>query len=843
MSTVLSPDLSLSQASAFNSAIVVQPDFLGGLSRSSRLISIETPLGSDALIVQSFVGREAMSDLFRINVDCLSTSTHHQLKALTGEEVSLRMRLADGSMRTFHGIVIAISQLGGDGALARYRLTLGPWLHALTLRRDSYVFQDKTVLEIIDDVFRDYPLAHYRFNIRTPLPKRSVTIQYRESDYRFITRLLAEEGLNFFIRDEADDNHSGHKMADSRARHCVVVFDDNDALTPCTQRRVRFHRADATETDDTITQFAQQHQIGTNAVTLSSWDYKALQAHSAEDQAPIEAQDAPPLEVYEGRGAYRYSDAAESARIARVRAESLALQYQICRGESSVRAFSIGSWFDLKGHPPSSSTEYIVLSIEHQGANNLSAHDSGLRSPSTIEAGTYRNQFTCVSRTTPVRPAYFLPKPTATGAQVALVVGVTDEEITSERNHRVKIQFPWQRGEHAASGQLGHSATSNAPGDETTGTWVRLAEPAAGANWGSNFIARVGQEVLVDFIDGDIDRPVVIGQLYNGPDTPPFHGADNHPSALAGIRSKEHGATGFNQWVIDDSPQQLRQSLASSYSASQLNVGYIIRQNGNVRGMYRGTGFELATDAWGVIRAKRGIFTSTTSRNRAVGTQLDTQEAQEKLKSCAELAKLLSDTADRHRAQSMSSAQGLQQLVKTIAATNRVDEQDIPAFARPVALFDSQAGVSLATSASTAMLSSHDFTLTSDSAVRMSAGQAISMGAANTMSLFAHAGGAKVIAAKEPVSMRAHTGSMDMLADRTLTVTSSNGSIKIQAKQQISLASGGGYIRLEGANIDIHCPSSVSIKGSTHDFLGAGSIVAKLDTLPDEKMNYSMETE
>ncbi len=300
-------------------------------------------------------------------------------------------------------------------------------------------------------------------------------------------------------------------------------------------------------------------------------------------------------------------------------------------GESAVRALAVGTWFTLTGADGETidgDNQFAVLAIEHSGANNLFAGMADTGTGDGAEPGTYRNRFTCAPRALPIRPRYWKPKPTAPGGQVALVVGVAGEEITTERDHRVRIQFPWQRGDQAAAGQGAHPATSNAPGNERAGTWVRVAEPAAGANWGGNFIPRIGQEVQVDFIAGDIDRPVVTGQVYNGADTPPFHGADNHPGALAGFKSKEYAGGGFSQWVMDDTPGQLRQTLASSYAASQLNIGYLIRQNGNVRGSFRGTGLELASDAWGMLRAKRGLFVTTAQRPQAVSTQLDSEEAQ-----------------------------------------------------------------------------------------------------------------------------------------------------------------------------------------------------------------------
>jgi type VI secretion system secreted protein VgrG len=517
------------------------------------------------------------------------------------------------------------------------------------------------------------------------------------------------------------------------------------------------------------------------------------------------------------------------------------LQQQLVHAESSVRALAVGTWFNLTGHPdcalPSAGQqgghEYAVLSIEHRGSNNLSAQMADLTNRSGIEPGTYRNRFTCAPRSTAIRPTYWFPKPSVPGSQVALVVGAANEEITTERDHRVKVQFPWQRGDQPASGQLAHPSMTNAPGNETAGTWVRVAEPSAGANWGAHFIPRIGQEVLVDFIAGDIDRPVITGQLYNDTDTPPFHGADNHQGALTGIRSKEYAAGGFNQWVIDDTPGQLRQAVASSYAATQLNVGYLIRQNGNMRGVYRGIGLELTTDAWGMLRAKRGIFVSTAQRNAAVSTQLDTHEAQEKLKTADQLAKALSDAAVQHQALGLTTPQGVQKLAKTITGKETADGCEAPTFDAPVVLADSQAGVSIATPASTVTLAGQDMTMTAASAMRVTGGQAVLLTVGKTASLFTHAGGAKIIAGNSPISIQAHTGPMDVIADKAMSITSSSANIKIQARQEILFASGGGYIKLSGANIDIHCPSSLSVKGATHDFLGAGSSAAALPALPD----------
>ena len=818
--------------------------FLQTLSQNARLLSLETPLEAAALLVERFSGREGMSELFRFELGCLSTSANFELKALTDQEVTLRLLRADGTMRAFHGMVTSSLQLGSDGALTRYRLTLAPWMARLTQRRDSYVFQDQSVLEIVEEILRDYAFASYRFDVKAVLPLRSVTMQYRESDFDFIARLLAEEGLNFYFAHDGDQGNqtasatgdAAAERKEGQARHRFVVFDDNAFLAAGIQPSIRFNRASATETADTVTQFGQRHQVQANAVTLASWDYKKLAAAAAEDITADAPPDVPALEIYEGAGADRHTDEAESARIARARAESLQFSQQVYQAESSVRAMAVGTWFSLTGADHEAldgDSEFAVQTIEHSGANNLFAGMPGMTAQDSSEPGTYRNRFTCKPRVLPIRPRYWKPKPAAPGGQAALVVGVADEEITTERDHRVKIQFPWQRGDAAASGQGAHPASSNAAGNESAGTWVRVAEAAAGANWGGNFIPRIGQEVQVDFIAGDIDRPVVTGQIYNGTDTPPFHGGDNHPGALAGFKSKEYAGGGASQWVMDDTPGQLRQGFSSSYAASQLNIGYLIRQNGNVRGSFRGMGLELASDAWSVLRAKRGLFATTAQRAQAVSTQLDCEEAKGKLKAGEGLTKALSDASVQHQALGLSTAEGLQKLTETLEGKEAADGNEAPAFTQPVVVLDSASAINVATPASSVTFAGQDLTQTTHLAMRVTAGQAVSVVSAKTASLFTHAGGAKVIAGNSPVSVQAHTGPMDVLADQAMTITSSNASIRIQAKQEILLTSGGGYIRLKGGNIDIHCPASVSVKGASHDFKGGWSGTASLPFLPD----------
>jgi type VI secretion system secreted protein VgrG len=245
---------------------------------------------------------------------------------------------------------------------------------------------------------------------------------------------------------------------------------------------------------------------------------------------------------------------------------------------------------------------------------------------------------------------------------------------------------------------------------------------------------------------------------------------------------------------------------------------------------------ELTTDAWSVLRAKQGLFVTSAARANAASTQLDTQEAQGKLKAAQDLSKALSDAASQHQAAPLTTPQGLQQLNETLQGKQTADGNDAPVFKNPIVLIDSEAAINVTTPASSVTFAGQDATQTSHGAHRTTAGEAISIAAGKAASLFTHEGGAKVIAGNSPVSFQAHTGAMDIVSDQAMTITSSNGNIKIMAKDQILLSeSGGAFIDLNGANITIGAPSTVSVKGASHDFMGAASGSAALPTLPDSQ--------
>jgi len=881
------------------SALGSRLDFTALLGQHGRMLKVETALPTLALIPERLVMREAISRPFELTLDCLSTSAHFELKLLIGEQVSARLLqpastgpgsiagLAGPTYKPWHGYVLGAAQLGADGGLARYRLRMGSWLAFLAQRRDSFVYQDKTALQIAEDIFKDHPQAHYRIEVSQALRQRSLCTQYRESDLDFVARLLAEEGLSYHFEHLDGD---AAKSADERgqARHCLVITDAQTARPDLGDTRFtsRHNSAGLWGQKDAITAFMARRVVAANAVAVGAWDCERVAGAAAQDSSALELGRLPTLEVYDGSGAYRYENEAHAQRAAALALAALELDFKQFEGQGSTRHFEAGRSFSLIDHPlygantsalnyagafvashQRADNAFTLLAIEHHASNNLGAQAAKLLGLSELEQGSYSNHFQCAPAAAPVVPR-FIRKPTANGMQTALVVGLEGEPLTTDREHRIKVQFPWQRGERSNTGGLGHESSAdakgNAPGNQQSGTWVRVALPAAGANWGAVFTPRIGNEVAIDFIEADIDRPIVTGQLYNGADTPPFSaGVDsgvNHPGVISGVHSHALDQGSFNQWVIDDASGQLRMRLMAGYSAAEIGLGHLIQQGAASaqRGSWRGSGFEASTQGWASLRAGKGLFISSTQRAGSYGsaqsTQMDAAEALAQLKGANELGKKLSDVAQQSNAQPLSAHQADKSVQKLLnnfdpkkdgkhdgnvngqeakKAEGRTLTDPVEAFAQPVIVLDTPSTAAWATEAGIASFAGQDASYTAQGDSHQTAAHTWASVSGKTTSWYTHEGGVKVYAANGPLSLRAHTDELQILADKDVTVISVNDEIRISAGTKIELIAGQSSITLDGADIEFKTPGAFTVKGSGHAFLGGSNGGAELNRLPD----------
>lgn len=848
---------------------------VAALSQNARLLQVETPLGK-ALVVERLRLREGVSELFALTLDCLSASAELDVEPLLGKEISVSLLLADGGRRRWHAVVEGVDALGADGGLARYRLHAAPWLATLRLRRDSFVFQDKSVTDILTEVFADYPLAAFAFDITEPLAPRPVRTQYRETDLDFVLRLMAEAGLSFRFDHQQDAGQADG----GGARHRLVVFDARAAQPANPAASLRFHRSDATESEDSVTRFGAAREVRANAVTRVAWNDRALLAHGAHAESALDAGALPPLEDYDYDGHGRHPDDAAAEQLANrgLQAhEARALRFE---GGGSARQMMPGHVFALTQHDRYAQgsgaagdelggNRYTLLWVEHEVANNLGSQAAQALAASDLEHGAYRNDFTAQPAAAALLPAW-RARPTAPEGVTALVVTAQDASITTGRDLRVKVQFPWQRGERPLPGGLRHRShgddAGNAPGDDRSGTWLRVAGAQAGPNWGAHHLPRQGTEVVVEFLDGDIDQPVVVAQLYNDSDLPPWSagvdGQANHPGTLSGWHSQGLDGQGHSQWLFDDTAGQVRTRLSSSIAASQLGLGYLVKQSADdaSRGEWRGSGFELRSDAWTVVRSGQGMLLSANAREGARSTQADAQEALALLRGARNAAGRINDASTQRQARPLAANEQYDALIKAVdpkadgrypgsvggqqavkaAGGERGGSDPVERIDGARMLIDAPSSMNLSTPASAVLHASENLHVTAQADGHVAARQTFASASGRSTSLFVQDGGLRAIAANAPVSLQAHTDMLEMLAGQDITITSTTDSIEILANQRITLQAAGGAIVMDGGDIVFKGPGMFSVKGASHNLIGPASDAAALPALPSSQVGDPM---
>lgn len=487
---------------------------MGRYSQQDRAFRVSVPsLDEDTLLLEGFSGEEHVSDLFDFKLEMVSENDAIAAADVLREPFVLLIRLPDGSDRYIHGICARFAQHGKDEGLTSYQAWIVPWLHLLSLNRDCKIFQEKTVLEIIEEVFSKYDLADYEVRCLESYSPREYCVQYRESDLNFVSRLMEEEGIFYFF----EHSDEGHKL---------ILADDGSVIEDCEGQD--YFRVAATPgariEEDVITNLEREYQVYTNKVTLTDYDplHPSLNLESS-------ASDEEHEEVYDYPG--RYAELSAGERYASLLLEEEAAGYDMVRGLGRCRAFRSGYKFELSEHYRQDFNQaYFLLSVWHSG------HGGGYRTSETHTE--YSNEFVCIPATAPFRPPRRTSKPLVSGSQTALVVGPSGEEIYSDRHGRVKVQFYWDR--------LGQK-------DENSSCWIRVSHPWAGKGWGAVAIPRMGQEVIVDFLEGDPDRPIITGRVYNAEQTPPYELPGNQTQTGVKSRSSKSGGTSnFNEIRFED---------------------------------------------------------------------------------------------------------------------------------------------------------------------------------------------------------------------------------------------------------------------------------------------------
>ncbi|MET3115818.1 type VI secretion system secreted protein VgrG [Undibacterium sp. GrIS 1.8] len=809
-----------------------------GISQYNRLLKLTTPLGSDVLLPQRLVAHERLGRGYDYTIDLLSTKDDINLKELIAKPVTLWVMQTDQRYLPVHGYIHTIKRLGSDGQFTACQLSFGPWLRFLKFRQDARLWQDKTVEDILTEVFNGHSQAagNFRFDLTEPVPPRSYCTQY-ETDWNFSQRLMEEEGW-----------YSYHEQKEDGSGHTLVITDTVRNITPLATQSIAFHGAGTSDEVDKIIQWSGARSLSSSQLSTKTFDYKSPndQKDSSVTVLPDHGDLPSQLEVYEYTGAYTYLEQTRGDKQAQVRVEEWESRIKRFVGVSGKRSLPVGHWFSLEDHPAHANDipedkQFLIIAVEWFIENNLPLSNNLKDFPGSLKyqldtfkqqlsldvsngtgyadqannerTGHCFNRFEAQRRKVEFRSPIEHTQPTL-HPQTATVVGPDSEEIYTDDLNRVKVRFHWDRKN---------------PGDEKASCWVRVSYPNAGQEWGALNVPRIGQEVIVTFLGGNADRPVITGRLYNAEQTPQWH----TDGKLSGYKTKEYKGLGFNQLVLDDNTNQNRIHLYSTNTNAQLNLGYLVTQQGNNRKDFYGAGFALSTDDYGAIVTNKGLYLSTFGRPGAQGTQLDVTEARQQLKSGAELTKSLSDTSVKAGAETLAGQAGLNKFTEaTEESYTGQGQEQANRFKEPILLMASPAGIGITTSKDTHLHSGANVTLSSGTDTNLAIGKSLVASVAEKISLFAYNAGVKLFAAKGKVEIQAQSNDLDLIAEKVVRLLSTTSRIEIAAKEEITISAGGSSIKINASGITNNTPGKWEANASMHSMPGPQNSPYAMPDLP-----------
>lgn len=517
------------------------------ISQQDRMLQIATPLDNDFLLLNKFQAQEGISTLFRFELDLLHEETEASslptvidVAQILGKPMVVGLLQRDGNVRHFSGIVNHFLQGNRDEHYTYYRAVLVPRLWLLTQRAQSRIFQQVSVPDILRKVFDGLDVT---YEIHSTFHRREYCVQYRETDFNFASRLMEEEGIYYYF----EHTDQGHRM---------VVANTPQSHRECPEKSHVPFMLDVSSKEDFISHvdtWMVGYQLQTGKYTL--WDHNFELAHrnlEATEVSRFHFGDNDKLEVYDFPGGYatRFDGIdkgggeqpadlqkifEDNRRTAKRRIEEIDATCEVIRGSSNCASLTAGHRFELENHPvPEMNNSHTLVSLRHE-ADQTPNYVSGEEPDDP-----YRNTFTCLPHgrgRAPYRPPSLARKPSVRGSQTAVVVGPAGEEIFVDKYGRVKVQFHWDRASQA---------------DANSSCWIRVAQNQAGLRWGAAYWPRVGQEVVVDFLEGDPDRPIIIGSVYNANEMPPYALPDEKSKTVLFKSLSSKGGRGFNEFRIED---------------------------------------------------------------------------------------------------------------------------------------------------------------------------------------------------------------------------------------------------------------------------------------------------
>src|SRR5229473_2621324 len=494
-------------------------------TQEKRIISIHTPLGKDTLLLHNFVAAEGISKLFHVTAELLSENHSISFKDIVGKQVTLQVQHHGDDQRHWNGFVSRFACVGGDNRFSYYRAEIVPWVWFLTRTADCQIFQQKTIPEIIKKIFQDHGFQDFQDLTQGSYPQREYVVQYRETAFNFVSHLMEKYGIFYFFQHDQKSHKLifADKPSPSVHKNCPV------------QHKVRFNYSPGGVLlkEDIVGSWGAEQELRPGKYALTDYNFQTPNTSlMANVQTVAEIGGNTKYEIYDYPGIH--INKSEGDTVTKLRMEEEEAAHHLVAGSGNCRSFAPGYKFHLDEHSRREQNgDYLLTEVTHSASVGDSYSGSG-GGPEE----TYTNHFTCIPFSVPFRPQRLTPKPVVQGLQTAVVVGPSGEEIYPDKYGRVKVQFFWDR--------LGKK-------DENSSCWVRVSQPWAGKNWGSINIPRIGQEVIVEFLEGDPDRPIITGRVYNDDQMPTYPLPDHKTRTTFMSRStKGGGSANYNELRFED---------------------------------------------------------------------------------------------------------------------------------------------------------------------------------------------------------------------------------------------------------------------------------------------------
>lgn len=508
------------------------------LDQKNRLAQLRTPLGENTLVLSRFNAQEGISENFEVGVDALSLQEDVDFDPAIGRACLVTLKSYKDQKRYFNGILVAAQWTGVRDGFYSYRLVLRPWLWLLSHTADCRFFQEMTAPDIIRKVFTDAGFSDFEFKTTQNYPKMEYCVQYRETDFAFVSRLMEEHGLYYFFK-HSEDKHV-LVIADAMSAHDSVPGGGSLSFIPLTGAYVRDR--------EHLHQWSSERRFRSGKFVVNDYDFEKPSATLEAERQGAESYEKSTLEIYDYPGRYKERDQGETFAKVRLDAEQAFDHRRLASGDAPQLA--AGVKFTLKDHHrETENVEYLAVRATH----SISEQFYRATGATTSDAATYQGSYVLVPSSRPFRAPLVTPKPVVHGIQTAKVVGDKGEEITVDKYGRIKVQFHWDR-------------------DRKQSCWIRVAEVFAGSSWGGVFHPRIGQEVVVDFLEGDPDRPLVVGVVYNADNMVPYDLPGN--KTVSGWKTQSSkGGGGYNELIFEDkkSSEQIRMHAEKDHDVTILN--------------------------------------------------------------------------------------------------------------------------------------------------------------------------------------------------------------------------------------------------------------------------------